>query len=54
MGTLIDIILTNFPSTYTSAVFNQDLSSHCLIACVRIGSAVKRPALISVKCCRPF
>ena len=27
MGTLIDIILTNLPSKYTSAVFNQD---HCL------------------------
>ena len=25
-GTLIDIILTNLPSKYTSAVFNQDLS----------------------------
>ena len=31
-GTLIDIILTNWPSKYTSAVFNQDLSDHCLIA----------------------
>ena len=30
MGTLIDIILTNLPSKYTSAVFNQDLSDHCL------------------------
>jgi hypothetical protein len=29
-GTLIDIILTNLPSKYTSAVFNQDLSDHCL------------------------
>uniref|UniRef100_A0A8K9V2K0 Reverse transcriptase domain-containing protein n=1 Tax=Oncorhynchus mykiss TaxID=8022 RepID=A0A8K9V2K0_ONCMY len=48
-GTLIDIILTNFPSKYTSAVFNQDLSDHCLIACIRIGSAVKRPPLITVK-----
>ena len=28
--TLIDIILTNLPSKYTSAVFNQDLSDHCL------------------------
>ena len=28
MGTLIDIILTNLPSKYTSAVFNQDLSNH--------------------------
>uniref|UniRef100_A0A8C7Q8L7 Reverse transcriptase domain-containing protein n=1 Tax=Oncorhynchus mykiss TaxID=8022 RepID=A0A8C7Q8L7_ONCMY len=45
-GTLIDIILTNFPSKYTSAVFNQDLS---LIACIRNGSAVKRPPLITVK-----
>ena len=31
-GTLIDVILTNWPSKYTSAVFNQDLSDHCLIA----------------------
>ena len=45
-GTLIDIILTNLPSKYTSAVFNQD---HCLIACIRNGSAVKRPPLITVK-----
>jgi hypothetical protein len=49
MSTLIDIILTNLPSKYTSAVFNQDLSDHCLIACVRNGSAVKRPPLITVK-----
>ena len=48
-GTLIDIILTNSPSKYTSAVFNQDLSYHCLIACIRYGSAVKRPPLITVK-----
>uniref|UniRef100_A0AAZ3NRP2 Reverse transcriptase domain-containing protein n=1 Tax=Oncorhynchus tshawytscha TaxID=74940 RepID=A0AAZ3NRP2_ONCTS len=48
-GTLIDIILTNFPSKYTSAVFNQDLSDHCLIACIRNGSAVKRPPLITIK-----
>ena len=41
-GTLIDIILTNLPSKYTSALFNQDLSDHCLIA-------VKRPPLITVK-----
>ena len=37
------------PSKYTSAVFNQDLSDHCLIACIRNGSAVKRPPLITVK-----
>ena len=49
MGTLIDIILTNLPSKYTSAVFNQDLSDPSLIACVRNGSAVKRPPLITVK-----
>ena len=48
-GTLIDIILTNLPSKYTSAVFNQDLSNHCLIACVRNGSVVKQPPLITVK-----
>ena len=48
-GTLIDIILTNLPSKYTSAVFNQDLSDHCLIACIRNGSVVKRPPLIAVK-----
>ena len=40
-GTLIDVILTNWPSKYTSAVFNQDLSHHCLIACIRYGAAVK-------------
>ena len=28
MGTLLDIILTNLPSKYTSDVFNQDLSDH--------------------------
>jgi hypothetical protein len=44
MGTL-----TNLPSKYTSAVFNQVLSDHCLIACVRNGSAVKQPPLITVK-----
>ena len=49
MGTLIDIILTNQPSKYTSAVFNQDLSDHHLIACVRNGAVVKRPPLITVK-----
>jgi hypothetical protein len=49
MGTLIDIILTNLPSKYTSAVFNQDLSGHCHIACIRYGSEVKRPPLITVK-----
>ena len=49
MGTLIDIILTNLPSKYTSAVFDQHLSDHCLIACIRYGSAVKRPLLITVK-----
>ena len=43
MGTLLDIILTNLLSKYTSAVFNQDLSDHCLNACVRNESAVKRP-----------
>ena len=49
-GTLIDIILTNLPSKYTSAVFKQDLSDHCLIACMRNVSVVKRPPLITVKC----
>ena len=49
VSTLIEIILTNMPSKYTSAVFNQDLSGHCLIACVRNGSAVKRLPLITVK-----
>ena len=34
-GTLIEIILTNLPSKYTSAVFNQDPSDHCLIARIR-------------------
>jgi ABC-type oligopeptide transport system substrate-binding subunit len=32
-GTLIDI-LTNSLYKYTSAVFNQDLSNHCFIACI--------------------
>ena len=49
MGTLIDITLTNLPSKYTSAVFNQDLSYHCLIACILYGSTVKRPPRIIVK-----
>jgi hypothetical protein len=49
MGSLLDIILTNLPSKYTSTVFNQDLSVHCLIACVRDGSSVKLPPLITVK-----
>ena len=49
MGTLIDIILTNLHYKYTSDVFNQDLSDHCLIACIRYGSVVKRPPLITVK-----
>jgi hypothetical protein len=49
MGKLMDIILTNLPSKYTSAVFNQDLKDHCLIPCIRYGSAVKRPPLINVK-----
>jgi hypothetical protein len=48
-GTLIDIILTNFPFKYTSAVFNQDLSNHCLIASIRNGSAVKQRPLITIK-----
>ena len=48
-STLVEIILTNLPSKYTSAVFNQDLSDHCLIACVRNGFAVKQPPLITVK-----
>ena len=37
MGTLIDIILTNLPSKYTSTVFNQDLCNHCLIAVSAMG-----------------
>ena len=49
MGNLLDIILTNFPSKYTSAVFNQDLNDHCLIACVHNWSTVRRPPLIIVK-----
>ena len=49
MGTLLDIILTNLPSKHTSTVFNQDLSDHCLIACVHNGSPVKRPPLTTVK-----
>jgi hypothetical protein len=37
------------PFKYTSAVFNQDLSDYCPIACIRNVSAVKRPPLITVK-----
>ena len=33
-GTLIDVILTNWPSKYTSAVFNQDLSDRSLPHCL--------------------
>ncbi|XP_064872930.1 NACHT, LRR and PYD domains-containing protein 3-like [Oncorhynchus nerka] len=45
MGTLIDIILTNWLSKYTSAVFNQDLNDHFLIACIRYGPIKQeRPA----------
>ena len=44
-GTLIDTILTKSQSKYTSAVFNQHLSNHCLIACIRNGSASKRPPM---------
>ena len=40
MGTLLDIILTNLNSKYTSAVFNQDLSDHCLIACMHDGQTL--------------
>ena len=32
MGTLLDITLTDLPSKYTYAVFNQDLSDQCLNA----------------------
>ena len=49
-GTIIHIILTNRPSKYTTAVFNQDLSDLCLIAHIRNGSAIKRPPLITIKC----
>jgi hypothetical protein len=51
MGTILDIILTNLTFKYTSAVFNQNLSDHCLIACVCNRSAVNRPPLITVKRC---
>lgn len=50
-GTLIDVALTNLPCKYSSAVYNQDLSDHCLIGCVRNETGVKRPPLISVKRC---
>lgn len=45
-GTLIDIALTNMPTKYISGVFSQDISDHSIIACVRNGSAIKRPPLI--------
>ena len=41
IGTLIDMILTNLPAKYTSAIFNQDLSDHYLIAYIRYVSVVK-------------
>ena len=50
MGTLIDIILTNLPSKYTSAVFNQGLSYRCVIACISYGSVVISPPRITVNC----
>ena len=34
MCTLLEFILTKMPSLYTSAVFNQNLNDHCLIAYV--------------------
>jgi hypothetical protein len=33
----------NLPSKYTSAVFKQDLSDHCPIACTRNGASASRP-----------
>ena len=49
LGTFLDIILTTLTSKYTPAVFSQDLSDHCLLACGHNGSAFKRPPLITVK-----
>ena len=43
MDPFIDIIRANLPSKYTTAVSNQDLSDHCLIACTDNEFAVKRP-----------
>ena len=48
-ATLIDLILTNTPSNYQSGVFDQDLSDHCAIACIRSGLSVKRPPMIVIK-----
>jgi len=48
-GTLIDIALTNMPTKYVSGVLSQDISDHCIIACVCNGSAITRPPLISDK-----
>ena len=45
MGTLVDIILTNLTSKYTSA--STRISA--IIAYMRNGSAVKRPPLLTVK-----
>lgn len=50
-GTLIDIALTNLPSKFSSAVFSQDISDHCLIACMHNESAIKSPPLITFKRC---
>lgn len=48
-GTLLDVILTNRPTRYTSSVFCQSMSDHCSIACIRGGVYVKSPPLIIYK-----
>ena len=42
-ATLLDVILTNNPDRYQSGVFCNDLSDHCLTACVCNGCSVKQP-----------
>jgi hypothetical protein len=46
-GTLIDIALTNLPSKFSSAVFSQDISDHCLIACMVLPSKVLLLSLLN-------
>lgn len=46
-ATLIDVILTNNPDRYCTGVFCNDLSDHCFTACIRNGSIMKRPTIIT-------
>jgi len=43
------LYFTNLPSKFSSAVFCQDISDHCLFAYMYNGLAIKRPPLITIK-----